>query len=65
MRDISWLILHFAARAFILGYPADPKWIGVYGANGCIDPSGDRLSNIRDIQQTIIHFGHKMNTTTP
>jgi hypothetical protein len=65
MRDISWLILHFNARAFIQDYPADPKWIGVYGANGCIDPYGDRGSNIRDIQMAVIHFGHKMNTTTP
>jgi len=65
MRDIQYLIMHFNAKAPIPGKPLDSKWVGVYGANGAVDPDGDRLSNMRDIQGTIIDFNHRMNTTTP
>ncbi|HUW48707.1 MAG TPA: ABC transporter substrate-binding protein, partial [Patescibacteria group bacterium] len=65
MRDIQYLILAFNAKAPQPGVPADPKWNGNYGANGGVDPSGDRLSNMRDIQGAILHFNHKNNTATP
>jgi peptide/nickel transport system substrate-binding protein len=64
MRDISWLILHFNAKALIPGTTPDPKWIGRYG-NGGVDPYGDRTCNMRDITQGILHFEHKNNTLTP
>ena len=65
MRDSNYLLQHFNARAPIPGQPPDPKWVGVYGANGCVDPSGDRICNMRDIQGCILHFNHKNNTGTP
>ncbi|HUW48349.1 MAG TPA: hypothetical protein VMW36_06370, partial [Patescibacteria group bacterium] len=64
MRDIQYLIIHFNAKASVLGKP-DPKWVGVYGANGAVDPYGDRTCNMRDIQGAILHFNHKNNTLTP
>jgi peptide/nickel transport system substrate-binding protein len=64
MRDISFLILHFNAKAPIPGSPPDSKWIGTYG-NGCIDSYGDRMCNMRDITGAILHFGHSNNTFTP
>jgi peptide/nickel transport system substrate-binding protein len=65
MKDIAYLILHFNAKAPIPGVPVDPKWVGVYGANGCVDPYGDRVSNMKDIAAAIQHFNHKANTGTP
>jgi len=65
MRDIAYLIMHFNARAPVPGLPVDPKWVGVYGANGCVDPYGDRKSDMRDIALCIQHFNHKNNTQTP
>ncbi|HUW49026.1 MAG TPA: ABC transporter substrate-binding protein [Patescibacteria group bacterium] len=65
MRDIQYLIARFNAKAPRAGKPLDVRWVGVYGANGCVDPYGDRTCNMRDIQQAIVHFNHKMNTTTP
>ena len=65
MRDIQYLIIHFNAKAPIPGKPLDSKWVGVYGANGAVDPDGDRLCAMRDLQGTIIHFNHRMNTSTP
>jgi peptide/nickel transport system substrate-binding protein len=65
MRDISFLILHFNAKAPDPTKPLDLKWVSVYGANGCIDPHGDRTCNMRDIQGAILHFNHKNNTLTP
>jgi len=64
MRDISYLILHFNARAPIPGTVTDPKWVGIYG-NGGVDPYGDRKTNMRDISGAILHFNHKNNTLTP
>jgi len=64
MRDISYLILHFNAKAPIAGKPVDPKWVGTYG-NGCVDPYSDRTCNMRDITGAVLHFGHKNNTLTP
>jgi peptide/nickel transport system substrate-binding protein len=64
MRDITWLLLHFNAKAPIAGKPVDPKWVGTYG-NGCVNPYGDRICNMRDIQGAILHFNHKNNTLTP
>jgi peptide/nickel transport system substrate-binding protein len=64
MRDISYLIIHFGAKAPIAGRPVDPKWVGTYG-NGCVDPYGDRQTNMRDISRAILHFNHKNNTLTP
>lgn len=65
MRDISWLLLHFNAKAPRTGKPLDSKWVGVYGANGAVDPYGDRSCSMRDIQGAILHFNHRINTTTP
>jgi len=65
MRDIAYLVDHFNVKAPIAGQAIDPKWVGVYGANGCVDPSGDRVCNLRDIAGCILHFNHKMNTDTP
>jgi len=64
MRDISYLILHFNARAPIPGGTPDTKWVGIYG-NGCVDPYGDPKTNMRDISGAILHFNHKNNTLTP
>jgi ABC-type transport system substrate-binding protein len=65
MFDIAWLIAHFNHKAPVPGYPIDPKWVGVYGANGAVDTYGDRVSNMKDIAFNIRHFNHKMNTNTP
>ena len=65
MRDIQYLIACFNAKAPDPTKPLDLKWVGVYGANGCIDPYGDRRCNMRDIQGAITHFNHKNNTLTP
>ena len=64
MRDFSYLILHFGAKASIPGSTPDIKWVGTYG-NGCVDPYGDRVCNMRDITNAILHFNHKNNTLTP
>ena len=65
MRDIQYLIARFNAKAPQPGVPVDARWNGNYGANGGVDPSGDRLSNMRDIQGAILHFNHKNNTAEP
>ena len=65
MRDIQYLIAAFNAKAPDPTKPLDLKWVGVYGANGCIDPYGDRTCNMRDIHGAITHFNHKNNTLTP
>jgi peptide/nickel transport system substrate-binding protein len=65
MRDIQYLIARFNAKAPDPRKPLGLKWVGVYGANGCIDPYGDRTCNMRDIQGAITHFNHKNNTLTP
>ena len=65
MRDISYLITHFLAKAPATGETLDPKWVGVYGANGCVDPSGDRVCNMRDIARCIVHFNHRKDTGVP
>jgi hypothetical protein len=65
MRDIYWLLRAFNAKAPMPGMPLDVRWVGVYGANGAVDPDGDRLSNMRDIQGAILHFNHKYDTLTP
>jgi ABC-type oligopeptide transport system substrate-binding subunit len=64
MREIAYLIAHYNAQAPVPGKPVGPKWVGTYG-NGGVDPSGDRLSNMRDILGAILHFNHKNNTLTP
>jgi peptide/nickel transport system substrate-binding protein len=64
MRDITYLILHFNAKASIPGVAPDPKWVETYG-NGCVDPYGDGTCNMRDLTGAIIHFNHKNNTLTP
>ena len=64
MRDLQYMIKHFNAKAPQPGVPTDPRWNGNYGANGAIDPDGDRLCAMRDIQGAILHFLHKMNTLT-
>jgi peptide/nickel transport system substrate-binding protein len=64
MRDITYLIVHFNAKASIPGSPPDPKWVEAYG-NGCVDPYGDRVCNMRDITNAILHFNHRNNTLTP
>jgi peptide/nickel transport system substrate-binding protein len=64
MRDISWLLLHWNSKAPIPGLPVDPRWIGTYG-NGGVDPYGNRMCEMRDIQVAILHFNHKNNTLTP
>jgi peptide/nickel transport system substrate-binding protein len=65
MRDIQRLIARFNAKAPRPGVAHDARWNGNYGANGGVDPSGDRTCNMRDIQGAIRHFNHKMNTSTP
>ncbi len=65
MRDIAYLIAHFNAKAPDTSKPLDPKWVGVYGANGCVDPYGDRVCNMKDIAGAVMHFGHRANTGTP
>jgi peptide/nickel transport system substrate-binding protein len=65
MRDITYLILRFNAKAPQPGVPTDTRWNGNYGANGGVDPSGDRLSNMRDIQGTVLHFNHRVNNNEP
>jgi peptide/nickel transport system substrate-binding protein len=65
MRDISYTIIHFSGRAPDPSRSLDPKWVPVYGANGCVDTYGDRTVNMRDIANAILHFNHKNNTLTP
>jgi len=65
MRDIAYLIAHFNAKAPVPGLPRDPKWVGVYGANGCVDPEGNRICGMRSIAGAILHFNHHANTNTP
>jgi peptide/nickel transport system substrate-binding protein len=65
MRDIQYLIARFNAKAPQPGVAPDTRWNGNYGANGGVDPSGDRLSNMRDIQGAILHFNHKLDTGVP
>jgi ABC-type transport system substrate-binding protein len=65
MRDIQYLIATFNAKAPQPGVGIDLRWNGNYGANGCVDPYGDRTCNMRDIQGAITHFNHKNNTNTP
>lgn len=65
MKDIAYLIVHFNAHAPVPGLPVDPRWVGVYGANGCIDPYGNRICEMKDIAGAIIHFNHHANTNTP
>jgi hypothetical protein len=65
MKDIAYLIAHFNAKAPIPGLPVDPKWVEVYGANGCVDPFGNRICEMKDIAGAIIHFNHHANTNTP
>jgi len=57
MRDITYLILHFNAKAPAPAKPVDPKWVGTYGCGG-VDPYGDRVCNMRDITWCILHFNH-------
>jgi ABC-type oligopeptide transport system substrate-binding subunit len=56
MRDIAYLVAHFNAKAPVAGFPLDPKWIGVYGANGCVDPYGDRKCDMKDIAGAVQNF---------
>lgn len=56
MRDIAYLVAHFNAKAPIPGVALDPKWVGVYGANGAVDPYGDRKSDMKDIAGAILNF---------
>ncbi len=56
MRDIAYLIAHFSAKAPVPGTPIDPKWVGVYGANGCVDPYGDRKCDMKDIAGAVQNF---------
>jgi len=65
MKDIAYLIAHFNAKAPDPTRLADPKWVPIYGANGCVDPYGDRTCNMKDIAGAIQHFNHKINTLTP
>jgi len=65
MRDIAYLNAHYNAKAPIPGVPIDPKWVGVYGANGCVDPYGDRKCDMKDVAMCIQHFNHYMNSSTP
>jgi peptide/nickel transport system substrate-binding protein len=65
MRDIAYLIAHFNAKAPLPGLPVDPKWVRVYGANGCVDPEGNRVCGMRSIAGAIQHFQHHANTNTP
>ena len=66
MRDISYLVLHYNAKAPDTSRPLDPRWwLTGYGANGCVDPYSDRTCNMRDIANAVLHFNHKNNTLTP
>jgi len=65
MRDISYTIMRFSGRAPDPSRQLDPKWIPVYGANGCADTYSDRIINMRDIANAVLHFNHKNNTNTP
>jgi ABC-type transport system substrate-binding protein len=65
MKDIAYLIAHFGARPPAAGQRVDPKWVGCYGANGCVDPSGDRVCNMRDIAGAIQSFNAKTGTGHP
>jgi peptide/nickel transport system substrate-binding protein len=65
MRDIQYLIARFNAKAPQPGVAPDARWNGNYGGNGGVDPSGDRLSNMRDITGTVLHFNHKSGTNEP
>ena len=56
MKDIAYLIAHFNAKAPDPTKPLDPRWVGVYGANGCVDPYGDRTCNMKDIAGAIANF---------
>jgi len=58
MRDVTYLILHFNAKAPEPGKAPDPRWVGTYGVGG-VDPYGDRICNMRDITFTILHFNHR------
>ena len=58
MRDVTYLLLHFNAKAPEPGKTPDPKWVGTYGFGG-VDPYGDRICNMRDITFTILHFNHR------
>jgi hypothetical protein len=58
MRDVTYLLLHFNAKAPEPGKPVDPRWVGTYGVGG-VDPYGDRVCNMRDVTFTILHFNHK------
>jgi peptide/nickel transport system substrate-binding protein len=57
IRDVKYLIDHFNAKAPEPGKPPHPKWVGTYGFGG-VDPFGDRICNVRDIQRAILHFNH-------
>jgi peptide/nickel transport system substrate-binding protein len=58
MRDVTYLLLHFNAKAPEPGKPVDPRWVGTYGVGG-VDPYGDRVCNMRDVTFTILHFNHR------
>jgi peptide/nickel transport system substrate-binding protein len=58
MRDVTYLLLHFNAKAPEPGKAPDPKWVGTYGVGG-VDPYGDRVCNMRDVTFTILHFNHR------
>jgi ABC-type transport system substrate-binding protein len=58
MRDVTYLLLHFNAKAPEPGKTPDPKWVGTYGFGG-VDPYGDRICNMRDVTFTILHFNHR------
>jgi len=58
MRDVTYLLLHFNAKAPEPGKTPDPKWVGTYGVGG-VDPYGDRVCNMRDVTFTILHFNHR------
>jgi peptide/nickel transport system substrate-binding protein len=68
MKDLAYLIAHFNAKAPLwpgVPPPIDPKWVGVYGANGCVDPYSDRTCNVRDIAGIIFNFNAKGGTGHP
>jgi ABC-type transport system substrate-binding protein len=65
MKDIAYLIAHFNAQAPVPGLPVDPKWQGFYGANGGVDPFGDRKSNMKDIAGVILSFNAHGGTGHP
>ena len=68
MKDLAYLIAHFNAKAPLWPGgppPIDPKWVGVYGANGCVDPYSDRTCNVRDIAGVIFNFNAKGGTGHP